>query len=352
MQQIQQMRKPTSPPRQRMEKAPGKQNKMQTLKKQTEKQKKIKSKNMETVYVTGHKSPDLDSVAGAVAYARLKQEMYPDVKYIPASAGKLNAETIHVLNKFGIDEPLILTTVAGKKLILVDHNEREQAIDDLDKATILEVIDHHKMNFSYSDPIRIVIEPLGASCTVIAKMFKADEIEIPKDLAGVMLGAILTDTVITKSPTTTDEDRHIIEELAKIAEVPDWQSYGMEIFKVRSSVSELTNAEIITADYKDFDINGKKVGIGQVETADPKEFDDRIEGLLSALEEKKNKEEYHSVILFISDILEEESRFLVASESPEKIAEAFDQTLENGIFTAPVLSRKKEVLPALLKNLN
>lgn len=304
---------------------------------------------MENIYITGHKNPDLDSVAGALAYTYLKTETDRENKYIASVVGDLNAETKHVLDKYGFDSPELLETVAGKKVILVDHNEREQSIDDIDQAEILEIIDHHKMNFSYDEPIRIVIEPLGSSCTVIAKMFKADEVEIPENLAGIMLGAVLTDTVITKSPTTTDEDRHIIEELSKTAGVESWQDFGMEIFKVRSSVSSLSDEEIITSDYKDFDIGGMKFGIGQVETVDVSEFKDRKESMLEALERKKTDENYHSVILFISDILKEESHFLVASKEPDKIADAFGKKIEDKTFSANVLSRKKEVVPAISK---
>lgn len=309
----------------------------------------ITKNKMSTVYITGHTTPDLDSVAGAIAYAHLKQKTDPEQTYIPAVVGELNAETKHVLGKYNMPLPELLTSVAGKELILVDHNEREQALPDISEATILEVIDHHKMNFSYSEPIRIIIEPLGSSCSVIAKMFRADGVDIPKDLAGIMLGAVLTDTVITKSPTTTKEDEKIIEELAILAEVKDWRDYGMEIFKVRSSVSSLSDKEVITADFKDFDIGGKKFGIGQVETVDIAEFDDRVKGLLSALEEKRTGDNYHSVILFVSDILKEESNFLVSSEEAEKVAEAFGKELSEGTFTAKVLSRKKQVVPALME---
>jgi manganese-dependent inorganic pyrophosphatase len=304
---------------------------------------------MSTIYITGHTKPDLDSVVGAIAYVHLKQKTDPGQTYIPAVVGELNAETKYVLGKYNIPEPELLTSVAGKAIILVDHNEREQALPDISEATILEVIDHHKMNFSYSEPIRIIIEPLGSSCSVITKMFKADGIDIPKNLAGVMLGAVLTDTVITKSPTTTDEDLKIIEELADLAEIKDWRAFGMEVFKVRSSVSSLSDKEIITADFKDFDIGGKRFGIGQVETVDIAEFDDRTKGLLSALKEKRTADNYHSVILFVSDILKEESNFLVSSDEAGKIAEAFGKELSEGTFTAKVLSRKKQVVPVLMK---
>lgn len=304
---------------------------------------------METIYITGHKVPDLDSVAAAVSYAHLKQQTDPGREYIPVAAGEFNAETSYVFDKFGVKKPDVLTSLSGKLVILVDHNEKGQATDDLEGASILEIIDHHKMDFSYGDPIRVIIEPIGSTCSVIAKMYKADGIDIPQDLAGIMLGAVLTDTVITKSPTTTEDDLNVIEELARTAEIDDWRKFGMEIFKVRSSVSSLSDKDIVTADYKDFDINGRKFGIGQVETVDISQFDDRLSGLIKALEEKRAEGDYHSVLLFISDIIKEESLFLVSSEEPDKVAIAFGKEIKDGIFTAKVLSRKKEVVPSLLK---
>ena len=304
---------------------------------------------METIYITGHKNPDLDSVMGALAYAYLKSNVDTERSYVPVVPGSINAETKYILEKYTLETPTVKESVAGEKVILVDHNEKEQAIDDMHDATILEVIDHHKMQFSYSDPIRIIIEPIGSSCSVIAKMFKADGVTIPENLAAGMLAAVLTDTVITKSPTTTDEDLKIIEELAQLAGIDDWKAYGMEIFKVRSSVSDLTDAEIITADYKDFDIHGNKIGIGQVETVDIGEFENRRESLLKALADKKEAGAYHSVILFLTDILKEESHFLIASDEPDTVAQAFSTEQRDNMFTAPVLSRKKEVVPNLTK---
>lgn len=303
---------------------------------------------METIYVAGHKSPDLDSVMGSISYAYLKQAVDSGKTYQPVVAGDLNPETKYIIEKYQLDTPPLLESVAGKSVILVDHNEEYQAIDGIKEAKILEIIDHHKMAFSYSDPIKIIIDPIGSSCSVIAKMFRAENIEIPKNLAAGMLAAVLTDTVITKSPTTTPEDLTIIQELAEIAGISDWKTYGMEIFKVRSSISDLDDEDIITSDYKDFDIGGHKFGIGQIETVDIDDFSDRKLGLLEELENRRQHNDYHSVVLFITDIIKEESLFLIASEQASEIAQAFDKQLEGNSFVAPVLSRKKEVVPKLI----
>lgn len=305
---------------------------------------------MSQIYITGHRSPDLDSVAAAIGYAYLKNEIDPANEYVAAAAGALNKETQYVLEKTpSVHKPEIVENVDGKSIILIDHNEPGQSPEAVDKAKIIEIIDHHKIDFSYHEPIKVLIEPIGSSSSIVYKLFTQHNVTVPKELAAVMLGAVLVDTVITKSPTCTDEDREIITELAEIAGIADWEKYGMDIFKVRSDLSELTDDEIVTADYKDFSIGDKKFGIGQVETADMAVFTERKAGLLEALRKKKEEGGYHSVILFISDIINEASLFLVASDEADKVAAAFGQSIADDAFMAKVMSRKKEVAPKLME---
>jgi manganese-dependent inorganic pyrophosphatase len=304
---------------------------------------------METIYVAGHKSPDLDSVIGTISYAYLKSQVDSKHQYQPVITGEINLETEHVLNKYDLEPPQQLNSIAGKSVILVDHNEAYQAIDGLEEAEIREIIDHHKMSFDYHSPIKIIVEPIGSSCSVIYKLFNAEGVTIPQNIAAGMLAATLTDTVITKSPTTTSQDRKIIDQLAAIAGINDWREFGMEIFRVRSSVADKTDAEIIVSDYKDFEIAGNKFGVGQVETVDMTEFDNRHSSLTQALQNKKAADGYHTVMLFITNILDEESTFLVASDDVDKIAAAFDKTAVESSFTAKVMSRKKQVVPNLIK---
>jgi manganese-dependent inorganic pyrophosphatase len=302
---------------------------------------------MKTIYVAGHKSPDLDSVIGSMAYAYLKQQLDSENQYQPIVPGELNNETDYIITTYNLERPPLKESIANESVILVDHNESYQAIDGISDAMILEVIDHHKLSFDYHTPIKIIIEPIGSSCSVIYKLFRAERITIPQNLAAAMLAAVLTDTVITKSPTTTPEDVEIIRELSSIAAIPDWQEFGMTIFKVRSSVADKSSAEIVTSDFKDFDIAGNKIGIGQVETVDVTEFDTKLAELITALDTKRNAEGYHTVMLFITDIIAEESIFLISSDAAPEIAQAFGQSLDQHMFTAPVMSRKKQVIPTL-----
>lgn len=297
-------------------------------------------------YIIGHKSPDLDSAAAAIAYADLKNKMEGADNYAPALAGEINKETAFALKKFGLAKPEILSDIKEKNIILVDHNEFSQAASGIEEAKIIEILDHHKVDFKYGEPIAVKILPWGASCTIIADEFFARNIELDKNLAGLMLSAVLVDTVITKSPTCAEKDKEIIEKLAGIAEIKDWREFGMELFKIRSSVSELSNAEIIKSDFKDFNFKAGKFGIGQVETVDLNEFAAREDEIINELNKLREAESYHSVILFITDIIKEGSKFLVSTVDQAKAEEALGAKLENNkIYINGIISRKKQVAP-------
>jgi len=259
----------------------------------------------EKIYIIGHKSPDTDSVVSAISYANLKNLIEDTDLYVPVVAGEINQATAFVLKKFGFEKPEILTDATDKTIILVDHNEASQIIDGIESAGIVEIIDHHKFNFSYNEPIMITTRPWGSTVSIIAGMYFDNEVEIEKDLAGLMLSAILDDTVITKSPTCTEVDEELIETLSKTAGIEDWKEFGMEIFKAKANVSALSEMEIIKNDFKDFEYKAGKFGIGQVETVDLKDFKEREEKLLVEMKKMQTEEKYHSVILFITDIINE-----------------------------------------------
>lgn len=308
------------------------------------------SKNI--IYIIGHKSPDLDSVVSAISYQDLKSKLDKENEYKAVVAGDLNLETKYILEKYNIKKPTSLESLEGKKVIMVDHNEFSQALDGIEKAEIIEVIDHHKINFSYKLPINFKTANYGSTCSLIFNEYKKNKIKIEKDMAAIMLAAVLVDTVIGRSPTCTNEDIKIIEELAKIAEIDDWQEYGIEIFKVRSSVESLSANNIIKSDFKDFNLNSKKIGIGQVESVDLRVFKKRKDELLKSLDQIKKEENYHSVILFITDIINEGSLFLIVSDEKEKINHAFNiKGDSDSFYVKGIISRKKQVTPIIEKNI-
>ena len=307
---------------------------------------------MEKIYVIGHMNPDTDSVVSAMSMAAFLNLREKTDRYKAVMGGHPNSETEYIFDKFGIKFPEQVDSVEGKKLFLVDHNEESQTIEGRKNDNIIGFIDHHKIKFENPKPIEIITRPWGSSNTVIYDLFKKDLIDIPRHLKPAMLCAILSDTVILKSPTTTPIDIMVVEELSEELGL-DYQSLGMELFKAKSNLSKKTAMEVVQNDYKDFDFDGKKVGIGQVETPDLKEIEGRLSKILKAMSELKESGNYHTIVLMLTDIIQEGSKLLVVSDNIDKISNMFETKIENNLsnFIPGMMSRKKQVAPILNDNL-
>jgi manganese-dependent inorganic pyrophosphatase len=298
------------------------------------------------VYVVGHKSPDTDSVTAAIAYAELKKAQGVDA--VAACQGELNPETKLVLDKFGYSAPELMTDAAGKQVILVDHGDIAQAPDNLDQGEVVEVVDHHKVgDITTNSPIFFLTKPVGCTGTILKELYDSAKVEIPKNVAGIMLCAILSDTVLFKSPTCTDADKQACDELAKIAGVADMNALAMEMFKAKSAVEGVPAKDLLFRDYKDFDMGGKKVGIGQLELVDLSLVDDIRDDLFKAAEEVK-AEGRHSVFLMLTDIMKEGSDLMVVTDDPAIVEKAFGKKLEGKtVWVDGMMSRKKQTVPPL-----
>ncbi len=301
------------------------------------------------MYVCGHTNPDSDSICAAISLSYLKNQLGDEAT--PARQGDINPESRFILDKFDIEEPILKTAYKNENLFIVDYSDLAQAPKDIKEANILGIVDHHKLgDITTPTPLECWIRPVGCSNTIIKEMFDYYKVDIPKNLAGIMLCAILSDTVIYKSPTCTEEDIKATEELAKIAEVEDIKALGMEMFLIKSAVKGATPRELVTRDYKDFDMSGKKVGIGQLEVVDLSVFDDMINDLFKDMEALKEEGDRHTVLLLLTDIINEGSKLLVISDDESLIEKAFETKLENSMSYLPgVLSRKKQVVPFLEK---
>ncbi len=300
-------------------------------------------------YIFGHTTPDSDSIVGAISLSYLKNQLGEEC--IPTRQGDVNPETKWILEKFGFEAPELKTSYAGEKVYLVDFMERSQSPKDIDEATILGIVDHHKLGDLKTDaPLEMWVRPVGCSNTIIKQMFDYYGIEIPKNLAGMMMCAILSDTVIFKSPTCTKEDTKACKELAQIAGIEDYKALGMEMFVVKSNVLGATPRELVTRDFKDFNMGGNIIGVGQLEVVDLSVFDEMKTDLMEDMKKMKEEGGRHSVLLLLTDIMQEGSQLLVVSDEPEKIENAFDVTLENGeVWLKGVMSRKKQIIPFLEK---
>ena len=238
-----------------------------------------------------------------------------------------------------------------KQVILVDHNEYEQSADGLRQAEIIQVVDHHKVgNISTSVPIDFTIKPIGCTCTLIYNMYKENNVEIPKEIAGMMISGIISDTLLFRSPTTTDIDRLAVEGLNEILNL-DLETYAMDVFKAGTSLEGFSIEEIFYRDFKQFEIDSHKIGVGQVFTLDIDEILDRKDEYLEFMEKAHEQNEFYLTLLVITDILKEGSYILFKSSKSRLIERAFDVKEEQGVFIEGLVSRKKQVVPNITKAL-
>lgn len=302
----------------------------------------------DNVYVVGHKSPDTDSVAAAISYANLKNRLGMPEIYVPAAAGTINNETKFVLEHFGVPVPETITDGKGKKIVLVDHNEVGQAVDNIKEATLMEVVDHHKIgDITTPSPIFFHNEPVGSTATIVSAMYDQYKVPITREMAGVMISAILSDTVLFKSPTCTDKDKAEVEKLAKIVG-EDYQQYGIAMLTAKSDISSKTARDIVKGDYKHFDFAGTKAGIGQIEVMDLSVLAPRKKEILEDMEKVRKEEGLSFVLIMLTDVMKEASDLLFVGTPVDKFEKAFDGKMENSsIYKKGVLSRKKQVIPPL-----
>lgn len=304
------------------------------------------------ILIFGHKNPDTDSICSAMVKERLNKKNGYDSS-VAVRLGNINKETQYVLNYLNLEAPELKEEVAEEqKVIMVDHNEFNQSIKGIEKAKILGVVDHHRIaNFETSDPLYYTARPYGCTSTILFQDFKGKGIEINREEAILMASAIISDTLLLKSPTTTKHDEKALEELEKIAGI-DIKEYGLEMLKAGTDLDDFTAKELINLDAKELDKNGIKFVIGQVNTVDIPSVLERQEELEKAIEEELKEKELALFVLAITDILNSNSEILVLGEKSSVVEKAFDKKLENNrAFLEGVVSRKKQLLPNIDKNI-
>lgn len=235
-----------------------------------------------------------------------------------------------------------------KKLILVDHNEKNQSIDDIDQAEIIEIIDHHRVaNIYTTAPLFYRAEPVGSTATIISEMYLESGLRPSKEIAGLLCAAIISDTLLFRSPTTTDVDRRILDRMSKIADL-NTEEFANQMFKAGTSLKEKSPTDIVEGDVKTFTINGEDVRVGQVMTMNPEELEPLRDEITKLMQEKIEAKGETTFVLVLTDIFNETSELLVVGDHIEDIEEEFGNKVKNGTISAPgVLSRKKQVIPRL-----
>ena len=307
---------------------------------------------MSKVLVFGHKNPDTDAITSAISYAYLQNQLGVEAEAV--ALGEVGEETQYALDHFKVDAPRVIETAANEtdKVMLVDHNEFQQSVNDIADVEVLSVIDHHRIsNFETANPLYYHAEPVGCTNTIIAKVFKEKEVAIPKEIAGLMLSAIISDTLLFKSPTCTDEDIKIANELAAIADV-DIDSYGLEMLKAGTDLSDKSAAELLDMDAKSFPMGDKNVRIAQINVVDVNDVLSIQTELEKEMLNENHSNDYDLFVLVVTNILDSDSVVLALGNPINAVEEAFNVTLENNrALLKGVVSRKKQVVPQLTEAL-
>ncbi|CAM5206290.1 putative manganese-dependent inorganic pyrophosphatase OS=Ureibacillus acetophenoni OX=614649 GN=ppaC PE=3 SV=1 [Ureibacillus acetophenoni] len=307
---------------------------------------------MSKVLVFGHKNPDTDTITSAIVYAYLKQQVGVEAEAV--RLGEINDETKYALDKFGFEAPRLIDNVATEtdQVILVDHNERQQSANGIEEVKVIEVIDHHRIaNFETSDPLYFRAEPVGCTATILNKIFKEKNIEIPSNIAGLMFSAIVSDTLLFKSPTCTEEDVQAGKELAQKAGV-DVEEYGLAMLKAGADLSDKPIEDLLSLDAKEFTFGDVKSIVAQVNAVDVNDVLGRKEELVSILNKNVEAKGLNLYFFIITDILNNDSVAVLAGSAKEEAAKAFGKTLVDDTVDLPgVVSRKKQVVPVLTEGL-
>ena len=306
---------------------------------------------MEKAFIFGHKNPDTDTITSSLVLENLEKKLGNSVESY--RLGNINKETEFVLNYLGIEAPKFIEPTEvpdGANVILVDHNNPDESIANLDKVNILKVVDHHCIKLNTPYPLYYRAEPVGCTETILYKMYKENGVEIDKTIATLMLSAIISDTLLFKSPTCTEEDKKIAEELAKIAEI-DIEDYGMKMLKAGTDLSSFSIDEILKLDAKEIELKSVKSIINQVNTAsidDVMQMKSELEAGMQKVIDEKGLDLF---MLLITDIVNSNSQVIALGKEASLVEKAYRVTLENNTaLLKGVVSRKKQVVPIMTEN--
>ena len=304
------------------------------------------SSNQEPIYIFGHQSPDTDSICSAIAVADLKSRLGKQ-NYIPTRLGELNKETLFVLESFGIPVPCAFYNACGKNVVLVDHNEKKQSAEGVEDANILEIIDHHRIaNLETKNPLHVTMEPAGSTASIVYKQYLYNNISPTKNIAGILLSALLSDTLILTSPTTTDEDKLLATALADIAGIDNYQEYGKEMLRKGSSTEGYTPQEILAQDRKEFNFGDVTAFVSQIITYDTAPVLNQKNAILQALREHIADNNSTLGLLVVTDLNINASTLIVTGKDAPLAHTAFSMSGDT-IFLEGVVSRKTQIIPPL-----
>lgn len=301
----------------------------------------------------GHVNPDTDTVLAAILASRFAKKIF-GFEVEPRVAGNFNNETKYLLETLKIAKPQIIEKITDENVVMVDTTEPGQILPGLTDVNLAAIIDHHNLGgLKSGKPIFVQIEPVGCTATVIYKILKEKAIKIDKTSATLIIACIVSDTLNLTSPTTSPDDKKALKELNKIAKL-DLKKFVKAQFAAKSSLEGISTGDIVSKDYKNFDMGKSKVGIGVWETTDTNTITNKKNALLTAMMAKKTADKLDLVFFLIVDIIKENGVMYVASDAEKTVAEkVFGGKVENNeLFLKGIVSRKKQVVPPLMAELS
>ena len=303
----------------------------------------------EPIWVVGHKNPDTDAIVSAISVAHLKSAMGQPA--LAKAQGLPNPETVFLLNRFNFSPPPVEAAFRNQRVILVDHADYDQAPDDIRQAKIIGIIDHHKLGgIQTNEPLEVVMKPYGCANTIIFELFQQNNVTIEPALAGIMLGAILSDTRVFRSPTTTEADRRAAQWLATKAGVADLEVFGREMLDAYTTqMRQMAALDLITMDMKIFKMGQARIAVAQIESFDLSFVMDRITSIRQAMSSFVSDRKLDAYVLALTDVSRQGSLIITAGPRAASARAAFGIKDEqaNGTWKEGVMSRKKQIVPQL-----
>ncbi len=305
---------------------------------------------MDKILIFGHKNPDTDSICSSIIMENLVKKFNVNAKAV--RLGNINKETEYVLKYLKIEAPELIEKVEeGQNVILVDHNESAQSVDGRDEAKVLAVVDHHRIaDFKTIEPLYYLAKPYGCTATILFEQYKQNGIEIDKTIGTLMLSAIISDTLLLKSPTCTEKDKEAVKELENITGLKS-SEYGLEMLKAGTDLSTYSSTEVINLDAKEFTADTKKFVVAQVNTADIDDVFSRREELEFAMEKEISDKKLNLFVFVITDIINTNSKIIALGSDKSIVEKAFNKKLDefDSMMLEGVVSRKKQIAPQLLE---
>jgi len=301
------------------------------------------------IKIFGHKSPDTDATCSPIIWSEfLKLQNAESTPYL---LGETNTEAQFVLKRWGFEMPALLESVnENDDVIIVDTNNIQELPDNVNNANVLQIIDHHKLvaGLESKAPLQMTIRPLASTASVMATLMGEDLARLPKNILGLMLSCILSDTLEFRSPTTTDFDRGLAQGLAQRLEI-DLTEYAREMFAAKSDISHLSDKDLLRLDSKKYEVGGKNFRISVLETTTPELVLERKDSLMINMDTVANEDQVDQVLLFVVDILNEEATALIPNDFVKNVLEkSFDVSIEGDTVVLPgIVSRKKQIIPNL-----